>query len=46
VVYTPTDDNKDTFVKSVSATTKKLVTTTVTGVSGSVTASKVSAGTD
>ena len=46
VVYTPTDDNKDTFVKSVSATTKKLVTTTVTGVSGSVTASKVSAGTN
>ena len=43
VSYTPTDDNKDTFVKAVSATTKKLETTTITGVSGSTTASRVSA---
>lgn len=35
----------DTFLKKVTATTSKLATTTITGVSGSVTASKVSAGT-
>ena len=45
VSYTPTDDNKDTFLKKVTANTKKLETTTVTGVSGSTTASKVSEGT-
>lgn len=47
VTYTPTDDNKDTFLKKVTANTKKLETTTVTGVSNStVTASKVSSDTD
>ena len=35
----------DTFLKNVTANTSKLKTTTITGVSGSVTASKVSAGT-
>lgn len=33
--------SSDTFLKSISTTTKKLATTTVTGVSGSTTASKV-----
>lgn len=35
----------DTFVKTVSSTTKKLVTTSITGVSGSTTASKATAAT-
>ena len=37
--------SSDTFVKTVSSTSKKLVTTSVTGVSGSTTASKAAAGT-
>ena len=35
----------DTFVKTISPTSKKLETTSITGVSGSVTASKATAGT-
>jgi hypothetical protein len=37
--------DKDTFLKKVTANTSKLATTTITGVSGSTTASKVSEGT-
>ena len=40
--YSPASD---TFVKSVSSTTKKLKTTSITGVSGSTTASKATAAT-
>ena len=39
-------DGTDTFVKSYPGTTSKLVTTSVTGVSGSTTASKATAGTN
>ena len=39
------DTSSDTFVKNVSSTTKKLVTTSITGVSGSTTASKATAAT-
>lgn len=39
------DTSSDTFVKTVSSTTKKLATTSITGVSGSTTASKATAAT-
>lgn len=40
-VVTGYSPSTDTFLKSISTTTKKLATTTVTGVNGSTTASKV-----
>ena len=39
------DTSSDTFVKTVSSTTRKLATTSITGVSGSTTASKATAAT-